>query len=150
MEMLNEKTTGKNWDFYRNESYKMFWPKIPSEYREELNGISAGVNSKLGKDTIDTKDVVAMNSILEMAGYYVPWLENQENPFPPEHCSAFAATGSWTTDSNLAKKMQLWAIMGHPCGQPFIAKSFLDSHPEFNFQKEFLRDMPGQVWTLFP
>ncbi|MCJ7446533.1 MAG: phospholipase B family protein [Bacteroidales bacterium] len=391
MEMLNEKTTGKSWDFYRNESYKMFWPKIPAEYREEINGISAGVNAKLGEDTIDTKDVVAMNSILEMAGYYVPWLENQDNPSPPDHCSAIAATGSWTTDgkiviahnnwseyvigerwniimdivpekgnriimdalpgfihsgddfninsaglivtettislfkgfdstgvaefirarkaiqysssidewvaimedknnggyandwliadnktgeiarlelglknqflertkdgffvganfpvneklikeetsfdpssqdespnmrrlrwdvlmkeykgkiniesakvfmsdhydmlrkqekagrfslcghldedeagtdgiswpaayfpagavqakatdSNLAKNMQLWAIIGHPCGQPFNAKSFLDSHPKFDFQKEFLRDMPGQVWTLF-
>jgi hypothetical protein len=53
------------------------------------------------------------------------------------------------TDGNLAKNMQLWAIMGHPCGQPFSAKNFLDAHPEYNFQKEFLRDMPGQVWTLF-
>jgi hypothetical protein len=53
------------------------------------------------------------------------------------------------TDGSLAKNMQLWAIMGHPCGQPFNAKSFLDSHPKYDFQKEFLRDMPGQVWTLF-
>jgi hypothetical protein len=53
------------------------------------------------------------------------------------------------TDSNLAKNMQFWAIMGHPCGRHFNAKSFIDSHPEYNFQKEYLRDMPGQVWTLF-
>jgi DUF971 family protein len=39
--------------------------------------------------------------------------------------------------------------MGHPCGQYFIAKSFLDSHPEYNFQKEYLKDMPGHEWTLF-
>ena len=391
MEMFNKKLTDKNWEFYRNESFKMFWPKIPVEYQEEITGISAGVNAKLGKDKIDTKDVVAMNSIIETADYFVPWLKNQENPSPAEHCSAFAATGSWTTDGkivmahnnwseyvigerwniimdivpekgnriimdalpgyihsgddfninnaglivtettissfkgfdtsgvaefvrarkaiqysssinewvaimedknnggyandwligdnktgevarlelglknhflerttdgyfvgsnfpvneklikeetsfdpskpdesanmrrlrwdvlmksnkgkiniesakafmsdhydmrrkqekagrfslcghldedqsgitgmswdaayypagavqakatdgNLAKNMQLWAIMGHPCGQPFSAKNFLDAHPEYNFQKEFLRDMPGQVWTLF-
>jgi hypothetical protein len=52
------------------------------------------------------------------------------------------------TDSNLAGKMQFWAIMGHPCGQPFIAKSFLDSHPEYDFQKGYLRDMQGQEWFL--
>ncbi len=391
LKVLNENATGKNWDFYRNESYKIFWLKIPAEYQEEINGIVTGVNAKLGENKIDIKDLVAMNSILEMAGYFVPWLENQENPSPPEHCSAFAATGSWTTDgkivmahnnwseyiigerwniimdiipekgnrifmdalpgfihsgddfninsaglivtettislfkgfdttevaefvrarkaiqysssidewvaimenknnggyandwligdnktgeiarlelglknhflertndgyfvganfpvneklikeetsfdpsspdespnmrrlrwdvlmkeykgkiniesaksfisdhydmkrkldkagrfslcghldeddagttgisweaahylagavqgkatdSNLASNMQFWAIMGHPCGQPFIAKNFLDAHPEYNFQKEFLRDMPGQVWTLF-
>jgi hypothetical protein len=391
MKVLNENTTSRSWDFYRNESYKMFWPEIPSEYREEINGIVAGVNAKLGQNKIDIRDLVAMNSDLEMAGYFVPWLDKQENPKPPEHCSAIAATGSWTsdgkivmahnnwseyiigerwniivdivpekgnriimdalpgfihsgddfninsaglivtettisafhgfdttgvaeflrarkaiqysssidewvaimtdknnggyandwligdnktgeiarlelglknhflertndgyftganfpvndklikeetsfdpsspdqsanmrrlrwdalmkdykgkinielakafmgdhydmnrkqeragrfslcghldedeagitgiswdaayfaagavqgkaTDSNLAKNMQLWAIMGHPCGHPFIVKSFLDSHPEYNFQKDYLKDMPGQVWTLF-
>jgi hypothetical protein len=53
------------------------------------------------------------------------------------------------TDGNAAKEMQFWAIMGHPCGEPFIVNSFLDSHPEYNYQKEFLRDMPGEEWTLF-
>ena len=50
MEMFNKKLTDKNWEFYRNESFKMFWPKIPVEYQEEITGISAGVNAKLGKD----------------------------------------------------------------------------------------------------
>jgi len=45
--------------------------------------------------------------------------------------------------------MKLWAIIGHPCGQSFHAEEFLAAHPEFSFQKSFLRDMPGQVWTLF-
>jgi hypothetical protein len=45
--------------------------------------------------------------------------------------------------------MQFWAIMVHPCGEPFIAKKFLDAHPAYNVQKDFLRDMPGNVWTLF-
>jgi hypothetical protein len=45
--------------------------------------------------------------------------------------------------------MKLWAIIGHPCGEPFLANEFLSAHPEFSFQKDFLKDMPGQVWTLF-
>ena len=53
------------------------------------------------------------------------------------------------TDGTLASEMKLWAIMGHPCGDSFIAKAFLEAHPEFDYQKEFLRDMPGQKWTLF-
>jgi hypothetical protein len=391
IEVRNLQMTGKDRDFYRNESYRILWHNIPAEYKEELNGIVAGVNAKLGEGKIDIKDIVAMNSMLEMPDYYVPWLEKQETPVPGEHCSAFAATGSWTrdgkivlahnnwteyligerwniivdivpqkgnrifmdalpgfihsgddfninsaglivtettisgfkgfdttgvaefvrarkavqyastidewvaimtdrnnggyanawilgdnktgeiarlelglknhfvekttdgffvganfhvnekilkeettfdasspekspnmrrlrwdalmkeykgkidvesaklfmgdhfdmnrnlekagrfslcghldedekgtpgvswdaawyaagavqgkaTDGNLAAKMQFWAIMGHPCGQPFIAKKFLDAHPEYNVQKDFLRDMPGQVWTLF-
>jgi hypothetical protein len=53
------------------------------------------------------------------------------------------------TDSKLASEMTLWAIIGHPCGEPFIAKDFLTAHPEYNYQQEYLRDMPKQLWTLF-
>jgi hypothetical protein len=45
--------------------------------------------------------------------------------------------------------MKLWAIMGRPCGEPFNAAPFLAAHPEYNWQKEYLRDMPGEKWTLF-
>jgi hypothetical protein len=43
MEMLNEKTTGRKWDFYRNESSRLFWNNIPEEYQNEIDGIAAGV-----------------------------------------------------------------------------------------------------------
>jgi hypothetical protein len=52
------------------------------------------------------------------------------------------------TDSNLAGSMQFWAIMGHPCGSSFDAKSYLEDHPEYDFQKGYLKDMPGQEWFL--
>jgi hypothetical protein len=53
------------------------------------------------------------------------------------------------TDGRLASEMKLWAIIGHPCGEPFHAEEYLAGHPEYSFQKGFLKDMPGQVWTLF-
>lgn len=53
------------------------------------------------------------------------------------------------TDGTLAGEIKLWAIIGHPCGEPFIVRDFLGQHPEFNLQKEFLHDMPHQEWTLF-
>jgi hypothetical protein len=52
------------------------------------------------------------------------------------------------TDSQLAEGLQFWAIMGHPCGKSFSAKAFLDAHPEYAFEKEVLKDMPGQEWML--
>ncbi len=52
-------------------------------------------------------------------------------------------------DSTLASQMSFWASMGHPCGQTFVAKDFLAKHPEYNWQEKYLRDMPGQQWTLF-
>lgn len=53
------------------------------------------------------------------------------------------------SDSNMAKNMQLVARMGHPCGEDFHAKAFLDSHPEFAWQKPYLRDMHAGPWTFF-
>jgi hypothetical protein len=87
----------------------MFWPKMPAEYQEEITGIAAGVNAKLGNEKIDVKDLVAMNGILEISGYYVPWLGKQAKPSPPEHCSAIAATGSWTSDGKIVIAHNNWS-----------------------------------------
>jgi hypothetical protein len=113
MAMLNEKTTGKDWNFYRDESTSMFWEKVPEEYQKEVDGIVAGVNAKAGAGSIDRKDLIAMNSILEMSWYYVPWLNSKDNPNPPDptppgHCSAIAATGSWTTDGKIVMAHNNW------------------------------------------
>jgi hypothetical protein len=35
----------------------------------------------------------------------------------------------------MAETMQLWAAMGHPCGNDFIAASFLKEHPEYRWMK---------------
>jgi hypothetical protein len=53
------------------------------------------------------------------------------------------------TDSTMAKEMRLVARMGHPCGEDFIAKPFLASHPDYDWQKPYLRDMKAGPWTTF-
>lgn len=108
MGMLNLKTTGKSWEFYRNESARLFWKNTDEEYQKEIDGIVSGVEAKLGAGKIDRLDIIAMNAILETSWYYVPWLENQKNPAPPEHCSAIAATGSWTKDGKIVMAHNNW------------------------------------------
>ena len=87
----------------------MFWPKIDGEYQQELQGIADGLNQHGVK--LDIWDVVAMNGFAELPDYYVPWLNEQTKavnaPDRPVsgHCSAFVATGSWTTDHRI--------VMGH-------------------------------------
>jgi hypothetical protein len=106
--LMDEKLSGKQWDFYREESFRLFWHQTPVEYQEEIDGIVKGVNAKLGEGKIDRKDVMAINSDLELPGYYVPWLENQKSPKPAGHCSAIAATGSWTTDGKIVMAHNSW------------------------------------------
>jgi hypothetical protein len=113
MSILNEKTTGRSWEFYRNKSEGFFWVNTPVEYQKEIDGIVSGVNSKLGEGKIDRRDIIAMNSILEMSWYYVPWLNSindpaLSDPTPPGHCSAIAVTGSWTKDGKIVMAHNNW------------------------------------------
>jgi hypothetical protein len=114
MSFMDEKQTGKPWTFFRDEAFRLFWHNMPEEYRLEIDGIVRGVNAKLGDGAIDRKDILAINSDLELPGYYVPWLEKQSNPTPPGRCSAVAATGSWTTDGKIVMAHNNWS--GYPVG----------------------------------
>jgi Phospholipase B len=53
------------------------------------------------------------------------------------------------TDSEMAGKMSFVARAGHPCGEDFLAKPFLEEHPEYSWQAPILRDMKAGPWTTF-
>ncbi|MGC2110024.1 MAG: C45 family peptidase [Candidatus Korobacteraceae bacterium] len=67
-----------------------------------------------------------------------------EPPYSP-----MGAVTSQAADSTMARNMSLQARAGHPCGEDFIADTFLKQHPEFGWQKPILKDMKGQPWTEF-
>jgi len=50
------------------------------------------------------------------------------------------------TDSELADKMKLWAKWGHGCDYDFIAEDFLKEHPEYEWQKPYLKDLISHPW----
>jgi len=70
--------------------------------------------------------------------------EWSEGPYYP-----MGAVQSKVTTSELAKKMQLWAHMGHPSGDDFLAAPFFKKHPEYAWQSKYLRDMKAYPWTMF-
>lgn len=53
------------------------------------------------------------------------------------------------TDSDLAKRMKVWAKWGHGCDYDFIAKDFLEKHPEYKWQEPYLKDIISYPWTTF-
>src|ERR1700723_3620381 len=91
----------KDWQFFRDAAQNMMWPHIEQEYREELEGIADGVNAHGVK--MDLWDVGVLNAAEEWT-YYVPEyaqlhrVKSTASRAVPEHCSAFVATGSYTTD----------------------------------------------------
>src|SRR5579864_8754441 len=67
--------TQRDWDFYRQAAHEMLWPKIDSEYQQELTGIVEGLKARDVKMDID--DLVALNAFEELPDYYVPWYNAQ-------------------------------------------------------------------------
>jgi hypothetical protein len=104
--------TKKNYDFFRTAAKDMLWPHIESEYRQELEGIAAGVSARGGK--VDVWDIVVMNASIELGGYYNDFYNKlhgikDDAPGAPEHCSAFVATGSYTRDGNIVIAHNNWS-----------------------------------------
>jgi hypothetical protein len=102
---------GKNWNWFRNAAKDILWPHIEEEYREELQGIADGLKAQGIK--LDIWDVVAMNASMEW-GYYVAEYDEAHNiaSLPtvtaPDHCSAFAAVGSYTKDGRVVIAHNNW------------------------------------------
>jgi hypothetical protein len=63
--------------------------------------------------------------------------------------SPMGAVTSQAADSTMTRNMTLQARAGHPCGEDFIADTFLKEHPEFGWQQPVLHDMKGNPWTEF-
>jgi Phospholipase B len=67
-----------------------------------------------------------------------------EPPYAP-----MGAVTAQAADSTMARNMTLQARAGHPCGEDFIADTFLKEHPEFDWQRPILKDMKGNPWAEF-
>jgi hypothetical protein len=53
------------------------------------------------------------------------------------------------TDGAMASRMEFAAAMGHSCGINFKAAEHLHQHPEFDWERDVLRDLDSHAWTTF-
>ena len=102
----------KEYAFFRAAAEKVLWPHIEGQYRDELKGIVEGLKAR--NVALDLWDVVALNAWLELSPYYTGWYDKEhkiagEKKPVPEHCSAFAATGSYTKDGKMVIAHNNWS-----------------------------------------
>jgi hypothetical protein len=103
----------REWSFYRDAAKKIFWPHLDKEYKQELQGITVGLKAQ--GSSLDLWDVVALNGVMELSLYYLPWLKSQDAksnpPAAPEpgKCSALIATGSATRDGKIVIAHSNWS-----------------------------------------
>ncbi len=57
-----------SWAELRDVSQKYFWPRVPDEYRQELQGMAEGL--KAHGSNLDVTDLVTMNAYMEFSYYY--------------------------------------------------------------------------------
>jgi len=108
---LLQHETKRDWQFYRAAAKNFLWDKLDREYKDEINGIVAGLRDK--EFDYDSLDITAYNAMEELAYYYVPMLDNQAKPGSgnnkaPGNCSAFIATGSYTKDGKIVIGHNNW------------------------------------------
>src|SRR5450432_2528612 len=106
-----EHETKKDWAFYRRCAKNFLWDKLDREYKDEINGIAAGLHAK--QKNYDSLDITALNAMEELAYYYVPQLMDKEKAGSgdnkaPGNCSAFIATGSYTKDGKIVIGHNNW------------------------------------------
>ncbi len=97
-----------SWADLRSVATRYFLPKVPAEYREELEGMQQGLQAHGSK--LDLIDLVAMNGYMEFSYYYDDARTHEAKgvvgpSHAPDHCSAFVATGAYTKDGRI--------VMGH-------------------------------------
>ncbi len=69
-------------------------------------------------------------------------------PWQPEYGPAGAVQNK-VASAAMADRMEFSAAMGHSCGIRFKASEHLAKHPEFDWQKDLLRDLDSSPWTVF-
>jgi hypothetical protein len=108
-----EKATKREWSFYREAAERMFWPRIERPLQMEIEGIVEGLRARRPGLKYDRIDIAALNGWIELAWYYLPFLEAKFKGAPiepkaPPYCSAFIATGSYTSDGAIVMAHNSW------------------------------------------
>ncbi|HMA54633.1 MAG TPA: C45 family peptidase [Acidobacteriota bacterium] len=138
-------STKRDWAFFRGAAERMFWPKLEAEYQDEIEGIAAGLRARLPRSAYDRIDITALNGWIELAWYYVPYLDAMAKTGAgdnkaPGYCSAFIATGSWTEGGGI--------VVGHNNWVDYIIGSrwnvIADIVPA-NGQRILMDCMPGAI-----
>ena len=120
------------------------WEQLMAEYKGKID-IDAG--KRFLADHYDTFDKVEQPSERTLCGHVdltARGLKGWQPGFGPA-----GAVQSKVMDSTMAERMAFTGAAGHACGLHFKAATHLREHPEFAWQKEFLRDIDSRPWTEF-
>jgi hypothetical protein len=147
---VNEKLAREETDFPAADlsnsanARRVRWEQLMKENKGQID-VAAG--ERFLADHYDTYDNKTEPDERTLCGHIdlsprgdLPWL-------PPYGIGG--AVINKVSDAAMAEKLTLVAAAGHACGIHFKAAEHLKKHPEFAWQKEYLKDMNSHPWATF-
>lgn len=119
------------YSFFRQAAEQIFWPATPSGIQSEIRAMADALREAGSR--LDLMDLVVHNAALELP-YYVNALDARSRRRMPiaERCSAFVATGSYTSGGGVVAAHNCWSdyLSGAHCNiifdvQPSRGERFL-------------------------
>jgi hypothetical protein len=120
------------------------WDQLMAEYKGKVD-VDAG--KRFLSDHYDTFAKKIDPSERTLCGH-IDLSPRGSKPWQPEFGIAGAIQAK-VMDASMGQRLSMWAAMGHSCGIHFKAATHLKKHPEFAWQKEFLKDLDSRPWTEF-
>jgi hypothetical protein len=141
------KETKSNYDDIRitNIARRTRWEQLMKEHYGKIDADSAKIMLADHYDAYLKKENPSSRTI---CGHF----ELEDGSIPksaPPYLPSGAIDGK-VVDSRMAKDWQFWAKWGHSCDRSFDANTFLAEHPQYNWMKGYLPDLPAQPWTVLP
>ena len=132
-------------DITQDASRRVRWNALLNQHK---GAIEPGLAKDLLADHYDVTQKCDNPSTRSLCGHFdIDPVAFTSWGFPPFY--PFGAADGKVTSSALAREMSFHCRIGHPCGTPFSAKSFLEAQPQFDWLDGYLSDMPTQPWTAF-
>ena len=147
---INPKLASEETDFNVNDkslsanARHIRWEELMAEYKGRIDAAAAEKFMADHYDTYDKKEEAGERSLCG----HVDLSPRGMEPWMPPYGIAGAAQNK-VADATMAEHMSFMAAAGHACGMDFNAAEHLKLHPEFDWQKPYLRDMKAYPWTEF-
>jgi hypothetical protein len=148
MKVLREEAQDASYDDVRSShvARRERWKQLMRTY---MGKISVEVAKKMLADHYDVYMGEEKPSCRTICGH----CELDDGRVPGVWHGAYYPAGALdgkVVDSQMAQNWQFWAKWGSSCDRDFRAEQFLEKHTQYDWLKEYLRDLPAEPWTIFP
>jgi hypothetical protein len=147
---VNEKLIREETDFDSHDlslsanARRVRWEELMVEFKGKID-VAAGQKflSDHG-DTFEKKESPSERTLCGHVDLSPRGMKGWQEPYGPA-----GVAQAKIADAAMAERMSLMGAIGHPCGIDFKAAPYLRLHPQFEWQKDLLRDIDSHPWTLF-